>query len=136
MQLSGITACASQCDNCQPQVTPLLVDLVGEENTGRLADTIRLLVMQVGRMHGCELRGWVTTWAPTTKLSALFCEVKASGISLGTVPTCVLAQVDHAQKFNALMDAIALHAAGGKTIVFVNTKVRLRVALSIDSVAA
>ena len=30
------------------QENPLLVDLVGEENTGRLADTIRLLVMQVG----------------------------------------------------------------------------------------
>lgn len=29
------------------QDNPLLVDLVGEENTGRLADTIRLLVMQV-----------------------------------------------------------------------------------------
>lgn len=29
------------------QENPLLVDLVGEENTGRLADTIRLLVMQV-----------------------------------------------------------------------------------------
>jgi hypothetical protein len=29
------------------QTNPLVVDLVGEENTGRLADTIKLLVMQV-----------------------------------------------------------------------------------------
>uniref|UniRef100_A0A6S8LJW3 RNA helicase n=1 Tax=Dunaliella tertiolecta TaxID=3047 RepID=A0A6S8LJW3_DUNTE len=60
------------------QENPLLVDLVGEENTGRLADTIRLLVMQV----------------------------------------------EHNQKMNALMDAITMHAANGKTIVFVNTKAR------------
>lgn len=33
---------------------PLVVDLVGEENTGKLADTIRLMVMQV--MVGC-IRG-------------------------------------------------------------------------------
>jgi ATP-dependent RNA helicase DDX21 len=32
------------------QRNPLKVDLVGEENTGRLADTIRLLLMQV-----CEI---------------------------------------------------------------------------------
>ncbi|KAJ9516500.1 hypothetical protein QJQ45_011154 [Haematococcus lacustris] len=56
------------------QKNPLLVDLVGEENTGRLADTIRLLV-------------------------------------------------ESAQKVNATIDAMNLHAAGGKTIVFVNTKV-------------
>ncbi|KAF5828319.1 P-loop containing nucleoside triphosphate hydrolase protein [Dunaliella salina] len=60
------------------QENPLLVDLVGEENTGRLADTIRLLVMQV----------------------------------------------EYNQKINALMDAITMHAANGKTIVFVNTKAR------------
>eukprot|EP00197_Chlamydomonas_leiostraca_P015537 CAMPEP_0202866958 /NCGR_PEP_ID=MMETSP1391-20130828/8449_1 /ASSEMBLY_ACC=CAM_ASM_000867 /TAXON_ID=1034604 /ORGANISM="Chlamydomonas leiostraca, Strain SAG 11-49" /LENGTH=805 /DNA_ID=CAMNT_0049546951 /DNA_START=68 /DNA_END=2485 /DNA_ORIENTATION=+ len=60
------------------QVNPLLVDLVGEENTGRLADTIRLLVMQV----------------------------------------------EHSQKMNALMDAITLHAGTGKSIVFVNTKMK------------
>eukprot|EP00798_Chlamydomonas_sp_ICE-L_P001315 gene1315-32668_t len=55
---------------------PLTVDLVGEENTGKLSDTIRLLVMQVdGRM-----------------------------------------------KTSAMLDAISIHGAGGKTIVFVNTK--------------
>lgn len=31
---------------------PLQVDLVGEENTGRLADTIKLLVMQVCGVAG------------------------------------------------------------------------------------
>lgn len=38
---------ASVCPPNQLQVNPLLVDLVGEENTGRLADTIRLLITQV-----------------------------------------------------------------------------------------
>jgi len=33
-------------------------------------------------------------------------------------------QVNYTEKMNALMDAITLHANGGKTIVFVNTKVR------------
>jgi hypothetical protein len=32
-------------------------------------------------------------------------------------------QVEMSQKVNALLDAITMHAAGGKTIVFVNTKV-------------
>jgi hypothetical protein len=36
------------------QTNPLLVDLVGEENTGRLADTIKLLVMQVCCRGGQE----------------------------------------------------------------------------------
>lgn len=31
------------------QKNPLLVDLVGEENTGKLADTIQLLLVQVHR---------------------------------------------------------------------------------------
>ncbi len=30
------------------QQDPLLVDLVGEENTGKLSDMIKLMVMQVG----------------------------------------------------------------------------------------
>jgi hypothetical protein len=33
------------------------------------------------------------------------------------------AQVESSQKINALMDSITMHAAGGKAIVFVNTKV-------------
>lgn len=59
------------------QRNPILVDLVGEENTGRLADTIKLQVMQV----------------------------------------------DWSQKLNAALDCITTHAASGKTIIFVNTKV-------------
>lgn len=58
------------------QQNPLLVDLVGEKNTGKLSDTIRLLVMQV----------------------------------------------DYTKKMQALIDILSTHAAGGKAIVFTNTK--------------
>ncbi|GFH20145.1 uncharacterized protein HaLaN_17222 [Haematococcus lacustris] len=83
------------------QKNPLLVDLVGEENTGRLADTIRLLVMQA-RLQGC--RGW----SSRDVVKGLY---------------MMRQWVESAQKVNATIDAMNLHAAGGKTIVFVNTKV-------------
>ncbi len=42
-----VARCAPLCRVAKKhQQNPILVDLVGEENTGKLADTITLLVMQ------------------------------------------------------------------------------------------
>ena len=46
------------------QVNPLIVDLVGEENTGKLCDSIRLMIMQVrlrARVAGHVLGGSAAT---------------------------------------------------------------------------
>ncbi len=40
------------------QNNPLLVDLVGAKDTGRLADTIRLMLMQVCGEGGASMCAW------------------------------------------------------------------------------
>lgn len=74
---------------CRYQQNPLTIDLVGEENTGRLADTIRLLVQQVeGAQKMSALQGVLSMYGNTAGggKAIIFVNTKVRRRTGGEVP--------------------------------------------------
>ena len=118
------------------QRDPLLLDLVGEENTGKLADTITLMTMTVRSCLGARARGGraclrspaasVGPRAPLPRPHPLV-NVRAANHAplrprahLRSRPSCP--QVAEGRKPQSLADVLGVFGAGGKSIVFTRTK--------------
>ena len=123
------------------QKAPVTVDLVGDEEAGKMAESIRwgclflfclfVFLLQWVLKHFslpgvvCKLRitadylGWFCSWPRSSHAMS----IPSGMISARCMSRRLLGvQVHHEARLSVLVDLLTVHAAGGKAIVFANTK--------------